>query len=87
MGQETGHQVLRLENQKKLTVTGVSEILKFEETEAILQTPTGPLVIQGEQLQLKGLSLEGGQAVVEGSIQTLSYHAPMQSTWLGRLFG
>ena len=51
----------------------------------VLQTSLGLLVVQGQQLQLKNLSLEGGQVAVEGSISALSYEEPRQSGWR-RLF-
>ena len=50
---------LTLNERKKLTVTGVTEVVSFEENTVILKTALGTLMIQGNQLQLKTLSLEG----------------------------
>ena len=33
----------------------------------------GTLLVQGEDLQLKNLSLEGGQVAVDGSVSSLIY--------------
>ena len=85
MEQEQMPHRLSLSERKKLTVT---EVISFEETAVILQTCMGLLTVQGSQLQLKTLSLEGGQVEVEGTITALHYEEPKQSGgWLSRLLG
>ncbi len=76
---------LQMSERKNLTMTGVTEVVSFDEGCVVLQTSLGLLVVQGQQLQLKNLSLEGGQVAVEGSISALSYEEPRQSGWR-RLF-
>ncbi len=76
---------LQLNERKSLTMTGVAEVVSFDENTVVLQTSLGLLVIQGQQLQLKNLTLEGGQVAVEGSIRALSYEEPRQTGWR-RLF-
>ena len=66
-------------------MTGVAEVVSFDENTVVLQTSLGLLVVQGQQLQLKNLTLEGGQVAVEGSISALSYEEPRQTGWR-RLF-
>lgn len=70
-----GHR-LSMEDRGKLTMTGVTEVVRFEEDLVVLRTNLGVLAVQGQQLQLKTLSLEGGQVVVDGSISALSYQEP-----------
>ena len=76
---------LQLNEREKLTMTGVTEVVSFDETAVVLQTSLGLLIVQGQQLQLKNLSLEGGQVAVEGDINALSYEEPRQGGWR-RLF-
>lgn len=77
---------LTLNERRQLTMTGVSEVVSFDDTAVILRTELGTLVIQGEQLQLKTLSLEGGQVAVEGTISALHYEQSRQGGgWLRRL--
>ena len=76
---------LQLNERKKVTMTGVTEVVSFDETAVVLQTSLGLLIVQGQQLQLKNLSLEGGQVAVEGDINALSYEEPRQGGWR-RLF-
>ena len=46
---------LRLTERKSLSVTGVTEVVRFDEDAVVLQTDMGTLTVQGEQLQLKEL--------------------------------
>lgn len=87
MAQEQMPHRLALSERKKLTVTGVAEVISFEDTAVVLQTGMGTLTVQGSELQLKTLSLEGGQVEVEGNIAALIYEEPRQGGWLSRLFG
>ena len=53
----------------------------------MLRTGLGTLLVQGQELQLKTLSLEGGQVAVEGSISALVYEEPRQGFSWRRLLG
>ena len=78
---------LALKGRQKLTVTGVSEVVSFDETAVVLQTGMGILMVHGQGLQLRELSVEGGQTCVEGSVSALVYEEPRQGGWLRRLMG
>ena len=77
---------LQLNERRNLTMNGVTEVVSFEETAVVLQTSLGTLIVQGEGLQLKTLTLEGGQVAVDGHICALSYEEPQQSGGWRRLF-
>lgn len=79
---------LTLNERKNLTLHGVTEVVSFDDTAVILRTNLGTLIIQGHDLQLKNLSLDGGQVAVDGSISALIYEEPRSDRgWLRRLFG
>jgi sporulation protein YabP len=79
---------LQMKERSQLTMTGVTEVVSFDETAVVLQTVMGQLLVQGQQLQLKNLSLEGGQVAVEGNITALNYEEPrVKGTWWQRLLG
>lgn len=71
---------LTLDQRKNLTMTGVTEVVSFDETTVILRTCLGTLEVQGEGLQLKTLSLEIGQVAVDGHISALYYEEPREHT-------
>ena len=77
---------LNLNERKQLTMTGVSEVVSFDDTAVLLRTSLGNLMIQGKELQLKTLSLDGGQVAVDGTICAMVYEEPRNDrSWLGRL--
>ena len=79
---------LVLNERRQLTMTGVSEIVSFEENTVVLRTQLGTLVIQGKDLLLKQLSVEGGQVAVDGTISSLHDEEPRQAGgWFRRLIG
>ena len=88
MAEEGLSHKLCLENRKKLTMTGVTEVVSFDDTAVELRTALGDLTVQGTGLQLKELSVQGGQVEVTGDIAVLSYQEPRQGGgWLRRMLG
>ena len=78
---------LQLNDREQLTMTGVSEVVSFEESAVVLRTSLGTLVVQGRDLQLKTLSLEGGNVAVSGTVCALTYEEPRSSgSFWQRLF-
>ena len=79
---------LTLYDRNRLTMSGVTEVVSFDDTAVVLKTQLGDLVIQGRDLQLKELSPAGGQMAVAGNITALSYEEPREKGgWARRLFG
>ncbi len=79
---------LTLNEREKLTMTGVTEVMSFDDNTVALNTSLGTLIIQGEDLKLKTLSLEMGQVAVDGRVSALIYEEPRVSGGLWhRLFG
>ena len=91
MAEERGLQLphkLNLEELKKLTVSGVAEVVSFEESAVVLRTARGVLLVRGQDLHLKTLSLDGGQVAVEGMVSALIYEEPRrEGGFFTRLFG
>lgn len=78
---------LTLKDRKVLTMTGVTEVVSFDDTSVVLHTGLGTLVIHGNDLQLKTLTLDGGQVAVEGTVSALIYEQTRQGGWFRRLMG
>lgn len=64
---------LTLDNRKEASVTGVKDVISFDEKEILLQTEDGRLQIRGSQLHVKGLDLEKGEAALAGHVDSLVY--------------
>ncbi len=64
---------LTVEERKKLTLTGASEVVRFDEELVELNTSGGMVVVSGQELKLKCLSLDDGAVVIQGKIDGISY--------------
>ena len=78
---------LTLNQRSSLNMDGVTEVVSFDDTAVILRTGLGTLSVQGRDLQLKTLTLDGGQVAVEGNISALIYEEPRPAGWFRQLFG
>ena len=77
---------LSLTERNKLTVYGVTDVVSFEDNAVVLRTSMGTLAVHGRDMQLKTLSPEGGQVIVEGTVSALIYEEPRATGgWLSRL--
>lgn len=78
MTDNTGYlpQKLTLQDRKSLLLTGVKEIVSFDENQVVLSTGLGMLSVHGQGLHLKSLSPEGGQAGVDGTVTALIFEEP-----------
>ena len=80
---------LELTGREHLTVSGVEDVERFDETGVVMSTAAGMLVVTGEDLHIGKLSLDGGELHVDGRIDSVSYEDGGQERGglFHRLFG
>lgn len=85
---QSGHR-MELEGRERLTISGVEDVERFDETSIVMSTSVGTLIVTGEDLHIGKLSLDGGELHVDGHIDSLSYEdqTPGRGGFLSRLFG
>lgn len=66
-------QNLVLENRGKLSVSGVLDVLSFDDQIVIIETELGLLTVKGEDLRINKLSIDTSEVVVEGDIYNMGY--------------
>ena len=66
-------QNLILENREKLSISGVLDVLSFDDQIIIVETELGLLTIKGENLRINKLSIDTQEVIVEGDICSLNY--------------
>ena len=64
---------LSLENREKIFLSGIEEVISFDEHTVTMNTVLGAMSIEGEQLHILSLSLESGHIAVEGHVDTIYY--------------
>ena len=62
-----------LENREKLSISGVLDVLSFDDQIVILETELGLLTVKGENLKINKLSIDTEEVIVEGDIFNLGY--------------
>ena len=82
-----GPHTLLLEERKKLTVTGVTDVDSFAEDGMVIYTGQGQLSLRGSGLRIDRLDTETGELTVTGSVFALAYtdERPKGGAWK-RLF-
>ena len=75
---------LTLNERNHLTMTGVTEIISFDDAAVLLHTDAGNLLVQGKDLKLKTLQPDGGQVIIDGKISGLSYEEPRPASGFWR---
>lgn len=77
---------LIMENREKVTVTGVIDVISFDEDVVVSETEMGILIIKGENLHVNALNLEKGELNVDGMVFCINYEEKGHSE-RGSLFG
>lgn len=57
----------------KGSVTGVTDVISFDEHSVILETEQGMMTIKGKDLHIGRLMLDQGEAELEGTIDSVVY--------------
>lgn len=66
------HKVM-LYNREKGTLTGILDVISFDENTIVLDTDMGLLTIKGKDLHVSRLTLEKGEVDIEGRTDSLVY--------------
>ena len=79
---------LIIENRESVTLSGVKEIGRFDETTVVLYTDYGEVTLTGTGLSMSKLSVDSGDVAVAGKIHSLSYseNGPRHEKLFKRLF-
>ena len=83
----TPHNII-LKDRTSLTVTGVTDVDSFDETEIVAYTDMGEITIKGSGLKINSLSTETGELSVDGTVQSLAYldNIPKSTGFFSKVF-
>ena len=69
------HQLI-LDDRRRLSLSGVSDVDSFDDTTVVAHTALGDLTVRGHDLHISRLNVETGDMSVEGQIDLLEYTEP-----------
>lgn len=64
---------LIIENRQAGTITGIQEVVSFDENQVVLDTDLGLLTIKGRDLHVSRLTLEKGEVDLDGQMDSMAY--------------
>ncbi|MGN1331070.1 MAG: sporulation protein YabP [Clostridia bacterium] len=62
-----------LENRKKLTLTGIKDVLSFDDEIIVVESELGLINVKGNDLKVNKISVETGDVIIEGIIKMIEY--------------
>lgn len=80
---------LTLHYREKMSITGVKEIINFDDKSMNVRTVCGELGIEGESIQINVLNVEKGELEITGKINGINYYDLFESdkrSLLSRIF-
>lgn len=78
---------ISLQDRKKLSVSGVSDVANFDENQIIIVTQQGTLFVRGGDLHVDQLNLDAGELRISGRIDCMEYDdGGAAGVFLRRLF-
>ncbi len=67
---------LAIDRRRRASVTGVTDVCSFHETEVVLKIDSGMMILTGQGLHIAKLLLEDGRLEVDGHIDGVIYETP-----------
>ena len=64
---------LKLENRALLSLSGVEDVAGFDDSTISVKLGSCSLVVKGTSLHISKLSLDSGEVVIDGTINSLQY--------------
>lgn len=64
---------LKLEDRKNLSITGVIEVLNFDDEKIYLNTSLGALQILGDCLKINKIDVKNGDVTISGKVKSMVY--------------
>ena len=82
---------LTIDRRERVVVTGMLDVISFDEETVIAETEMGILVLRGNNLHVSRLNLDNGELDLDGDITSVTYedaHSPGKSkgSFIGKLF-
>ena len=64
---------LSLDDRKRLTLTGIKDVVSFDLTQILLVSTLGMIHTKGSDIKVTRLSLEKGEVDIEGTVDSIVY--------------
>ena len=62
-----------IENRNKMSISGVNDVLSFDDQIVILETQLGMLTVKGDDLRISKLNIDTTEVIIDGNINSINY--------------
>ncbi len=79
-----------IKSRARMEISGVENVISFDEESVCLETVMGELMIEGQNLRVSSLDSDRGNLLLDGKINALYYNTDAGETkkgFFGRLLG
>ncbi|MBO5746721.1 MAG: sporulation protein YabP [Clostridia bacterium] len=83
-----GEQSVILQNRQELSISGVLDVIGFDDESVLAETVLGRLSVKGHKLKVQSFAVETGSILIKGDIAAVIYLADNgKKSAISRLFG
>ena len=82
------YQNVIIEGRKKLNISGVRDVISFDDETILLDTALGKMTVKGEEIHISNFNTETGVLSAEGQIHAVVYMSDGKSSggFISRIF-
>ena len=82
---------LTLENRENASISGITDVISFDEEQIICDTELGVIIIKGANLHVSNLNVDSGELDIYGEITAITYEENLRregkpSSFLSKIF-
>jgi sporulation protein YabP len=87
----TSRHTVFLEGREKIAITGVVDVISFDEEAVYCETEKGVMILKGINFHVTKLNLDNGELDIEGEVYNITYEdagafSKGKSSFLGKIF-
>ncbi len=85
----SGEHIVTIRNRKRMDMTSIKAIERFDQEEFFIHTSQGHLLIRGEELRIVHLDVDKGLLTLEGNVKLMQYDEEDSAAkgFIHKLFG
>jgi len=73
----TGRHHISIDRRERAVITGIVEVISFDDEAIVCETEMGALILKGQNLHVNRLNLDDGELEVDGMIENIGYEDDM----------
>ena len=86
-----GRHRLIIDDRESVSLTGITDVISFDEEQVVCDTLLGVVIIKGGDLHVSNLNVDSGELDIHGEINAITYEGNVtrgskQSSFFGRIF-